>query len=178
MRTERVLLSLALAACLGAGVPAASAAPVDGDAIPMLVKALNPSPDTLPTLAVWQVQKELRVAATFPDIPDFTCDSWCYESAMDCIGIAALDGGRIELKHPAADMDQTQTPGGLAVGDGGIRAGAPAHARIGEFGPAVVHDRPDRQDPGHAKGLQGIGGHGGQTGLTGRLRVSAAVPVA
>lgn len=65
----------------------------------MLVSVTNPAPDKLPTLGVFQSEKELRVAASFPNVPGFTCDSWCYESAMDCVGIAALDGGRLELRH-------------------------------------------------------------------------------
>jgi hypothetical protein len=48
---------------------------------------------------VYQEGKELRVSASFPNVPGFACDSWCYEAAMDCVGIAALDGGRLELRH-------------------------------------------------------------------------------
>ena len=32
------------------------------------------------------------VAATFPNVPDFTCDSWCYESAVDFLDARALGG--------------------------------------------------------------------------------------
>lgn len=65
----------------------------------MLVTANNPAPEKLPTLGVHQVEKELRVRATFPNVPGFTCDAWCYESPMDCLGIAALEHGCLELRH-------------------------------------------------------------------------------
>ena len=39
------------------------------------------------------------VMATFPNIPDFICDSWCYESDVYLIEARSLDGSRIELRH-------------------------------------------------------------------------------
>lgn len=64
-----------------------------------LIKADNPDPAALPTLSVHQRDALLLVRAAFPNVPDFACDAWCYESAMDCIGIRAIEGGRIELTH-------------------------------------------------------------------------------
>ncbi len=65
----------------------------------VIVTANNPDPQTLPTLGVWQNKELTLVSAAFPNVPDFTCDSWCYESNVEFIGAAALDGGRIELRH-------------------------------------------------------------------------------
>ena len=50
------------------------------------VTAKNPDPKRLPSLRVYCDDKFSRdkpltmVAATFPNIPDFTCDAWCYEA--------------------------------------------------------------------------------------------------
>jgi len=98
-RIARALFLMVFVACLTGKAHVAFGSPAADDGHPMLVKVLNPYPDELPTLAVWQSGIELRVAATFPNVPDFTCDSWCYESPMDCIGIAALQGGGIRLRH-------------------------------------------------------------------------------
>jgi len=81
----------------------------------VIVTANNPDPRNLPTLGVWQEQGMTYVSATFPNAPDFTCDSWCYESAVDFIGARALEGGRIELRHrvrdhPAVILVTTVTP--------------------------------------------------------------------
>lgn len=73
----------------------------------MLVTADNPDPETLPTLSVYQHDIELRVRAAFPNVPDFAFDSWCYESQVDCVGIRAIDGGRIELRHRDRNHPQT-----------------------------------------------------------------------
>ena len=64
-----------------------------------IVTTANPDPSTLPTLSVWQRGKETLVSSTFPNVPDLTCDSWCYESPVDFIGARSLDGGRIALRH-------------------------------------------------------------------------------
>ena len=62
------------------------------------VTATNPDPQRLPTLSVYNDDRFSRgkvltmVAATFPNVPDFTCDSWCYESAVDFLDARALDG--------------------------------------------------------------------------------------
>jgi hypothetical protein len=72
----------------------AGAAPVD-----MVAKADNPDAARLPTLGVWQDGKLTLVASTFPNVPDFTCDSWCYESDVEFLSARGLDGGRLELRH-------------------------------------------------------------------------------
>jgi dienelactone hydrolase len=65
----------------------------------MIVTATNPEPARLPTLGVWQRDELTLVSARFPNVPDFTCDSWCYESDVDFVGATALDGGGVELRH-------------------------------------------------------------------------------
>lgn len=74
----------------------------------MILEAKNPDPKTLPTLGVWQAthgEKMLtHVSSVFPNVPDFTCDSWCYESPMDFEGARALDGGKVELRHRLQDQ--------------------------------------------------------------------------
>jgi len=80
-----------------------------------IVTAINPNAARLPTLGVWQRDGMTYVAATFPDVPNFTCDAWCYESALDFLDARPLDGGRIELRHrvreqPHAIIVTTVTP--------------------------------------------------------------------
>lgn len=65
----------------------------------VIVTSNNPEPQILPTLGVWQNQGLTLVSAAFPNIPDFICDSWCYESEVDFIGAVAMDRGKIELRH-------------------------------------------------------------------------------
>ena len=85
------------------------------------VTAANPDPKKLPTLRVYHDDKFspgkvlTMVAATFPNVPDFTCDSWCYESAVDFLDARAVDGGKLELRHryqdqPHAIVVTTVTP--------------------------------------------------------------------
>jgi hypothetical protein len=85
------------------------------------VTANNPDPGRLPTLSVYNDDKFSRgqvltmVAATFPNIPNFTCDSWCYESALDFLDARALGGGKVEMRHryrdqPHAIIITTVTP--------------------------------------------------------------------
>src|ERR1041385_2981485 len=77
-----------------------------------IVTSNNPDPQRLPTLTVWEdgsfggPKKLLMVAASFPNVPDFTCDSWCYESEVDFIGARAIEGGRLELRHRAREQSQ------------------------------------------------------------------------
>ena len=61
---------------------------------------LNPDPSAIPSLGVWRKGDEFYVSAMFPNVPGFTCDSWCYE-IHDCefIGAAAREGGVVELEH-------------------------------------------------------------------------------
>src|SRR5580765_6407370 len=72
---------------------------------PPIVVAKNPDPARVPTLSFWQEeslsrnQKLPMVAAEFPNVPGFTCDSWCYESEVDFVDARPLNGGRLELRH-------------------------------------------------------------------------------
>lgn len=70
--------------------------------------ASNPHPDRLPTLGVWQKQgsgeKEnlyyTYLSARFPNVPNFTCDMWCFESQGVIYKSAReIDGGCVELRH-------------------------------------------------------------------------------
>lgn len=72
----------------------------------VLFTAKNLQPEVLPTLGLWEEYSQRKkqfdrfVSATFPNVPDFTCDLWCYESE----GITFVDGrplekGRVELRH-------------------------------------------------------------------------------
>jgi len=65
----------------------------------MATTTINSNLQNLPTLEVWQRGKETLVSATFPNVPDFTCDSWCYESSVDFIDSRKLDVGILELRH-------------------------------------------------------------------------------
>lgn len=71
----------------------------------MIVTAKNPDPKTLPTLGIWQDDKLspgkrlTMVSATFPNVPGFTCDSWCYESDLDFLSACDLGDGRLEIRH-------------------------------------------------------------------------------
>ena len=77
-----------------------------------VVTANNPDPQRLPSLGVWEdgqsggFGKLLMVSAQFPNVPDFTCDSWCYESEVDFVGARATDGGRLELRHRVREQPQ------------------------------------------------------------------------
>ncbi len=80
-----------------------AAEPVKGQP-PSLVIANNPQPAQLPTLGVRESKefgpKSLTMVwASFPNVPNFRCESWCYESEVDFDRATALDGGRIELRH-------------------------------------------------------------------------------
>ena len=76
----------------------------------MILEATNPDPETLPTLGVWQNENRTRtyVSSAFPNVPDFTCDSWCYESGLDFIKATELGGGRVELRHRVREQPHVQ----------------------------------------------------------------------
>jgi hypothetical protein len=44
------------------------------------------------------------VTAKFPNVPEFTCDSWWYESAVDSLDARALGGGKVGLRHRSRDQ--------------------------------------------------------------------------
>src|SRR5262245_26930888 len=69
-----------------------------------LVVADNPKPGSRPALGVWRRGLEGLVSADVANAPDFTCDAWCYESAMDLLDARRLDGGRVWLRHRSRDF--------------------------------------------------------------------------
>lgn len=63
-------------------------------------KAFNPDPKHLPILGLWKRGKEYLVSAQFPELPGFTCDSWCYEIAdIELIGAGAKENGILQMQH-------------------------------------------------------------------------------
>ena len=44
------------------------------------------------------------VWATFPEVPGFTCDAWCYESNVQFLDFRKLEDGRAEMRHRAGDL--------------------------------------------------------------------------
>jgi hypothetical protein len=91
------------------------------EGVPLIAQSVNPQPAVLPTLGVWDDEKLspgrklTMVSATFPNVPGFTCDSWCYEAGVPLAGARTLDGGRIELRHgvpesPGLTLVTTVTP--------------------------------------------------------------------
>ena len=67
----------------------------------MILETTSPDSETLPTLGVWQTEDKLRtmVSSRLPNLPDFTCDSWCYASEMNFAGSDELEGRRMEPRH-------------------------------------------------------------------------------
>ena len=70
--------------------------------------ATNPDPGKLPTLGVWQDEEQemTYVSSSFPNAPNFTCDSWCYESAVDLVDASVCEGGGIVLRHRVREHPQ------------------------------------------------------------------------
>ena len=71
----------------------------------------------LPELGFRREGKLTLVWASFPDVPGFTCDWWCYESPFDFLDFQQLEGGRLELRHRVRNQPQvlivtTATPEG------------------------------------------------------------------
>ena len=91
-----IILTIALVS-VGCGPELKRQAEAGGRKLPFT--ADNPCSKTFPTLGVWQGQYGILVSAAFPNVPDFTCDCWCYESEVDFVGARPLDGGRVELRH-------------------------------------------------------------------------------
>jgi dienelactone hydrolase len=103
----RIFWRSALVVCIApfAVLSTAARARQGNEGMNVMVTANNPHPRTLPTLSVWEDdrlspgRKLTMVSAAFPNVPGFTCHSWCYESALDFLGARALDRGRLELRH-------------------------------------------------------------------------------
>ncbi len=90
------------AIALSAVFAAASSAD-EGPDVVVVAASANPHPGRWPDLRV--VREKLwgkyypLVSMTFPDVPDFTCDAWCYESEVDFLDARPTDGGRLEMRH-------------------------------------------------------------------------------
>ncbi len=74
----------------------------------------NELPDEIPTLVVWQEHNKKKgtwytnISASFPNVPDFTCDLWCYESpGIEFESAEQLEDGAVRLRHSWADHDAT-----------------------------------------------------------------------
>ena len=72
----------------------------------VLLTADNPDPARLPTLAVWEEYAKRHdrydrlLSATFPQIPEFTTDLWCFESpGVEFESAHDLGDGRVQLRH-------------------------------------------------------------------------------
>src|SRR5689334_5103539 len=107
-----VFAALRLCVAFCACSPVLSLAQPAKDQSPSLVTSPNPDPGTLPTLGVRESkefgpQSLTMVWASFPNVPEFRCESWCYESEMDFAGARALDGGKLELRHSIRNMPAT-----------------------------------------------------------------------
>jgi hypothetical protein len=109
---------LLIVALLAGLLPAAYSEEEGPDIIPVAV-AENPQPDVLPSIRV--VREKLwgqyypMVSTSFPNVPDFTCDSWCFEGSVDFLDARPLEGGRVEMRHrdqanPQALVVTTITP--------------------------------------------------------------------
>lgn len=87
----------------------------------ILLEVANPEPDKLASLLVWRQADDVFVRASIPSVPDFTCDSWCYEGGMEFEACRDLGGGRLELRHKLSATPEILvvteiTPGGNSVG--------------------------------------------------------------
>ncbi len=93
-----------------------------------IVTSQNPDPANLPSLCVWLETSKSRneklpmVAASFPNVPGLTCDSWCYESDVEFLDARAIVGGGLELRHRVRAQPQvvlvttvTPEPGAVEV---------------------------------------------------------------
>lgn len=71
----------------------------------VLITANNPAPEKLPTLTVWEDEelspgkKLTMVSASFPNVPGFVCDAWCYESDFEFMEAHHLPQGGLQLQH-------------------------------------------------------------------------------
>lgn len=108
-----------------------------GEEPKVLVTAENPDPEHLPTLGVWQEGKLTLVSATFPNVPQFTCDSWCYESDMDFIEARAVEGGGLELRHRLRSSPNVLIVTRVTPEPGAVEFAARVQVETGEVPPSV-----------------------------------------
>lgn len=65
----------------------------------------NPKPNLFPTIIVWESHppdsdnKTTMVSVSFPNIPNFICDAWCYEGDLVLKEARNLRKGTIKLYH-------------------------------------------------------------------------------
>lgn len=81
-----------------------------------IVEVANPHPAEWPTMRFVQQGARPLLRTSFPNAPDFTCDSWMYESEMDFLGARDIGEGRMEVRHrlratPDVLVVSTVTPG-------------------------------------------------------------------
>lgn len=68
----------------------------------MIVSSENPNPSVLPSLGIHKSTDGSMtfVRASFPNVPEFACDSWCYENdQLIYKSTKPLSGGRLEMRH-------------------------------------------------------------------------------
>jgi hypothetical protein len=85
-----------------------------------ILEPYSPEPVHLPALGVWQDTIEdgrllTCVSGAFPNVPDFTCDAWCYEGSVEFTAARRLSDGVIEMRHhlpgnPETALVTTVTP--------------------------------------------------------------------
>lgn len=65
----------------------------------VVATVVNPQPGRWPSVHFVQQGARPLLRMEFPDVADFTCDAWMYESEMDFLGARDLGGGRLETRH-------------------------------------------------------------------------------
>lgn len=98
-------LAFPLIACLATGFTSTGQEPAgeSGPDIIVIAEGTTPKPDTLPAIRV--VKEKLwgkyypMVSMRFPNVPDFQCDAWCYEAAVEFVDARPLDDGVVEMRH-------------------------------------------------------------------------------
>lgn len=90
-----------------------------GPDVVVVAEANNRDPSQLPTLRfvkekMWGKYYPI-LSMTFPNIPDFACDAWCYESEVEFVNAAPLPDGALEIQHrdknnPSLLVSTTVTP--------------------------------------------------------------------
>lgn len=110
----RLIQTLCLLLIASASLWIIRPAPAEEEPGPDLVvvaEATNPQPDSLPSIRVvkekmWGKYFPL-ISVRFPNVPDFQCDSWCYEAAVEFLDARPLDGGAMEMRHRDKNHPQT-----------------------------------------------------------------------
>lgn len=74
-----------------------------GPDIVVIAEANNPDPAQFPTLRfvkekMWGTYYPI-LSMTFPNVPEFSCDAWCYESEVEFLSASPLPEGALEIRH-------------------------------------------------------------------------------